>query len=136
MIMRWRDYLGKNLDYRPEQILPNRHLTALARAFHGNEATTAQDMAELLREYEVPDKFYQSAKLLLAYLDRSGESLQKMRDVICRSCNQTGHVVKIQNYNKFESKHSLQYFILIIKSLISRLNSATCPRTHSYTRSL
>ncbi len=103
MILRWRTYLSKNLDFKQEEILPSNQLAMLAHNIHGIEAITVQELAGLLQQHGVPDKLFHSAKLLLAYLDKSGQSLIKMTGVICRACNQTGHVVSTNNKNIYQN---------------------------------
>lgn len=93
MVLRWRSYLAKNLDFQEDQVVPNSRLRALAHSIYEKESIAVDELAALLQECGVPDKFNPAAKLLLAYLDRSGQMLTRMRDVICRSCNQVGHVV-------------------------------------------
>lgn len=93
MILRWGSYLAKNLDFKPEQIISTKYIPLMACSLHYKEELTVDEVAKMLEAYRVPDKVFHSAKLLLAYLERSGETISKMKGVICRACNQTGHVV-------------------------------------------
>ncbi|CAL8129943.1 unnamed protein product [Orchesella dallaii] len=90
----WRSYLAKNFDRKPQQVLSQENVPKLANELHRTSRTDVDIIAGLLRRYRVNDDFVKSARLLTAYLERDGTTLQKMRTVICHNCNKEGHVAK------------------------------------------
>lgn len=94
-ILAWRGYLGVNLDQHPENIIHGAYIPRLAQQIVAlNAAGDYEAIAALLEQFRVPDKFVEAAKLLVAYLDTTGNLRLKMRDVICHRCNSIGHVVR------------------------------------------
>lgn len=90
------------MDYHPEQILHGYKIPRLAQQIlAANAFDDFAAIAAILEEFKVPDKFVEAAKLLVAYLDRSGALRTRMREVICHRCNTVGHVVSVLQKSMF-----------------------------------
>lgn len=89
----WMEYVSKHFDHKPEQVVPASFFPRLAADILSVGTKSAEDIIPLMRKYRVKDDFFATAKLLLYFLDESGEKLEQMQRIRCHNCNELGHVV-------------------------------------------
>lgn len=93
--------MSKNLDKKPDQVVTPFFVKRMAIQIEGNKMPLSdQELAGILKNCRVSDKYLDSARLLNAYLEPDGERLAKMRNMICRNCGQVGHVVRVSSEKK------------------------------------
>lgn len=95
-IQKWREYLSKNLDKNPDQLISNTNVKDLITQVQTNNSlcTDENQLSVLLKKYNLADNCTKAARLLIAYLDPSQRQLEQMKGIACHRCNIKGHTVK------------------------------------------
>lgn len=96
-ILKWVDYISKNFDLPPHQVIPTKGIDELGEIFEDNPKIKLEELKEVLNRLKINDDFEKSAKLLLVFTDNDETELIKMAKVICHNCDKMGHTVSMIN---------------------------------------
>lgn len=97
-VLEFRDYLARNYDLTPTEILSNASVENLCNFLERHKIPDLErfEIEDRLKELGLAEERSNVGHILLAYLDPSRAQLNHMKSMVCNQCNRTGHIVSNQ----------------------------------------